>query len=117
MTTDWPPRINYEHRVVAVLKATAVNSTVITLSNLAWAVDYQRMTRPLEDLLAYLRPIFEDNKWPPLTCLAVNDGTMRPDDTVFGVDWRLAQRQCWSWAQMTSTERKRLSPAAGEGES
>jgi hypothetical protein len=112
-----PPRINYEQRVVAVLKAVAVGQATITLSNLAWAVDYQRMTRSLDDLLAYLRPLFEDHGWPPLTSLAVNDTTKRPDDEVFGLDWRMAQRQCWAWAQMTSTQRRRLDPAVGEEES
>jgi hypothetical protein len=113
MTGIVPQRINYEQRVVAVLKATAVNRCTITLSALCWAIDYQRTTRPIEDLLAYLRPIFEDHKWPPLTALAIDDATQQPN--IVGVDWRLAQRQCWAWAEMSSTERANLSPTAGEG--
>lgn len=108
MTGVVPPRVNYEQRVVAVLKATAVNHTVITTANLAWAIDYQRMTRPLGDLLAYLGPIFDDHGWPRLTALAVNEATRRPNDEVFGLDWRIAQRQCWAWASMVSSERRNL---------
>lgn len=108
MTSNFPQRVNYEQRVVAVLKAVAVNHTVITLANLAWAIDYQRMTRPLEDMLTYLGPIFEDHGWPRLTALAVDAETLRPSTEAFGVDWRMAQRQCWTWAQMVSSERRTL---------
>jgi len=108
MTGMVPPRVNYEQRVVAVLKTVAVSKTIITLGNLAWTIDYQRTTRPIEDVLTYLRPIFEDHGWPPLTALAVDDKTLRPSVEAFGVDWRIAQRQCWAWAEMVSSERRGL---------
>lgn len=106
--TITPERINYHQRVVDVLKATAVNQTTITVGDLAWAVNYQRVTRSINDVLLSLKPLFEDHDWPPLTSLVVLKSTNRPSPVAgFTMDWRLCQRQCWAWAREQSDLRQR----------
>lgn len=104
-----PPPMNYRQRVLDVLKAVAVAQTTITPGDLAWAVNYQRVTRSINVVLAELRPLLEDHEWPPLTSLVVLKSTHRPSPVSgFDMDYRMAQRQCWSWARLKSDERQRL---------
>ena len=64
-------RTAYEQRTLAVLKAVACSANTIEVGDLAFAINYQRVTRPITDMLAVLRPILEDGRWPPLTCLVM----------------------------------------------
>lgn len=107
-------RINYAPAVVAVLKAVAVSQVTITSGDLAWAINYQRVTRSINELLAELRPIFEDRGWPPLTSLVVLKSTKEPSPIQnIGPGWRLMQRQCWAWARERSDDRQRVRGAHG----
>jgi hypothetical protein len=109
MTGIVPPPVNYQPAVLAVLKATAVNQTTITAGDLAWAINYQRVTRSINDLLLQMKPIFEDHGWPPLTSLVVLKSTHRPSPVAgFGLDYRMQQRQCWVWAREQSDTRQRV---------
>jgi hypothetical protein len=109
MSSVIPPSVNYSQRVVDVLKAVAVTHSTITAGDLAWAVNYQRVTRSINDVLLQLKPVFEDHGWPPLTSLVVLKSTNRPSPVAgFEMDWRIAQRQCWTWAREQSDNRQRL---------
>ena len=102
-------RTTYEQRTLSVLKAIAVNRSTIEMHDLAWAINYQRVTRPLPDMLALLRPILEDNDWPPLTCLVVQSGSRLPvlaEDQVG--DARISQRRCHVWAREQALLRQKL---------
>ena len=104
-----PAPLNYAQRVTDVLKAVAICQTTITAGDLAWAVNYQRVTRSINDVLLQLKPLFEDNGWPPLTSLVVLKSTNRPSPVAgFAIDWRICQRQCWAWAREHSDERQKL---------
>ena len=113
MSNVLPPRVNYEQRVVDVLKATAVNQCTITSADLAWAINYQRTTRTINDLLLHLKPLFADHDWPPLTSLVVLRSTHRPSPVLSHANWRQAQQQCWSWARLNSDQRARVRGRAG----
>jgi hypothetical protein len=108
--TEVPMRVNYQQRIIAVLKATAVSSGTISTGDLAWAIDYQRTTRPLTDLLAELRPLLEDHAWPPLTCLVVgpNRQPALEADRGMPAELRMRQRRCSTWAIESATERIRM---------
>jgi hypothetical protein len=101
-------RGTYEQRIIAVLKGVAVNSGTISTGDLAWAINYQRVSRPIQDLLAELRPVLEDQKWPPLTCLVLSPTQQPALEADRTVDARLQQRGCWAWAIEQSSERQRL---------
>lgn len=103
-----PHRTTYEQRILALLKAVAANQSTITLGDLAWAINYQRTTRPLPDLLAALCPILEDNNWPPLTCLIVGADQMPVLDQDQVLDIKMQWRRCWTWARLGSDERQQL---------
>jgi hypothetical protein len=105
-----PPPRNYQREVMDVLKATAISRTTISTGDLAWAVNYQRTSRPIEDVLAALRPVLEDHAWPPLTCLVVlsTPSELPALEVDRAADVRMQQRGCWSWARMMSDERQRL---------
>lgn len=101
--------INYEALTMVVLKATAVNQSTITAGDLAWAINYQRVTRSINDVLLRLKPVCEDNHWPPLTSLVIVKSTGQPSVTqALGTDWRIAQRQCWAWGREQSDHRQRI---------
>lgn len=108
--TEVPMRVNYQQRVIAVLKATAVASSTISSGDLAWAIDYQRVTRPLTDLLAELRPLLEDHAWPPLTCLVLgpNRQPILEADKGMPAELRMRQRRCSVWAIESATERIKM---------
>ena len=103
-------RVNYQQRIIAVLKSCAVNSGTISTGDLAWAIDYQRVTRPLTDLLAELRPMLEDHAWPPLTCLvlAPNRQPALEVDKGMPAELRMRQRRCHVWAIESASERQRM---------
>lgn len=105
-----PMRVNYQQRVIAVLKATAVGSSTISTGDLAWAIDYQRVTRPLQDLLAELRPMLEEHAWPPLTCLVLgpNRQPVLEMDKGMPAELRMRQRRCYQWAIESATERIKM---------
>ena len=103
-----PPRVNYEQRAVGVLKAMAVNSATISAGDLAWAINYQRVSRSLGDMLMAIRPILEDNGWPPLTCLVLASDRRPLLEADRLLDVRMQQRRCYVWAMEQATERQRL---------
>lgn len=110
MTDEMPMRVNYQQRVIAVLKSCAVNSATISGPDLAWAIDYQRVTRPITDLLAELRPLLEAHAWPPLTCLVLGR-TRQPileADKGMPAELRMRQRRCFTWAIESASERQLL---------
>ena len=108
--TEVPMRVNYQQRIIAVLKGVAVNQSTISVGDLAWAIDYQRVTRPLTDLLAELRPLLEDHAWPPLTCLvlASNRQPALEVDKGMPAELRMRQRRCHVWAMESTAERQRM---------
>jgi hypothetical protein len=103
-------RTAYEQRTLAVLKAVACSMGTISVGDLAFAINYQRVTRPIVDMLAVLRPLLEDGDWPPLTCLVMGSDRqpVLPDDVGMPAELRMRQRTCHTWAQAQSAERQRL---------
>jgi hypothetical protein len=103
-------RVNYQQRIIAVLKATAVGSGTISTGDLAWSIDYQRTTRPLTALLAELRPLLEDHAWPPLTCLVVGPNRQPALEVDKGMpaELRMRQRRCSQWAMESANERIKM---------
>jgi hypothetical protein len=101
-------RTTYEQRTLAVLKAVAVSQGTIHSGDLAWAINYQRVTRPLNDMLLTLRPILEDNKWPPLTCLVIQSNRQPVLEADQVADFRMQQRRCHVWAMEQATQRRKL---------
>ena len=101
-------RTTYEQRIIAVLKGVAVNSGTISTGDLGWAINYQRKTRPLSDVLATLRPLLEDQGWPPLTCLVTVPGNLPALEADRVEDQRMQERRCYVWAIEQATERMRL---------
>ena len=102
-------RTAYEQRILAVLKAVACSSSTIDLGDLGWAINYQRTTRPLTDVLATLRPLMEDGGWPPLTCLVrAGQQPAVEADRALPAEQRMTARQCYAWAQGLSAERQQM---------